>query len=245
MSAASLPVTATPGSQSPVRPALSPLMIVLVAVSALGFLYVPHLILGAPTEPTMGFVQRIFYFHVPCAWLAMLGAFTCGIASLLFLFKDSERAQEIAVSAAELTVVFGLCVIVSGPLWARKAWGVWWQWDVRLTTTALLWIIFIAYLFALRYGGPGGRRLAAGLAIFGAADVPMIYISVSIWRTIHPKTSVVPTLAPGMRPAFWLSLLTFTVVFFVLLGMRRRLEQARARYSALYLRAQDEGLIDD
>lgn len=220
-------------------------LVVLCVLAAAGYLIVPHLILGAPTEPTMGFVQRIFYFHVPSAWLAMMGALTAGVASALYLFRGSERADEIAASAAELAVVFGLCAIVTGPLWARKAWGVYWQWDVRLTSTALLWIIFIAYLFARKYGGPGSRRLAAGLAVFGAADVPMIYISVSIWRTIHPKTTVVPTLDPGMRPAFWLSMLTFMLLFFVLLGMRRRLERLRARYDALYLEAQDAGLIDD
>ena len=237
-----MPMSTQPG---PPRPTSLSTLWLLIFVTALGLLIAPQLILRAPTEPTMGFVQRIFYFHVPCAWLAMLGALTCGVASALYLFKNSEKAEHYAVAAAELTVVFGLIVIVSGPLWARKAWGVWWQWDVRLTTTALLWIIFIAYLFARRYGGPGGRRLAAGLALFGAADVPMIYISVSLWRTIHPKTSVVPTLDPGMRPAFWLSLTTFTVLFVVLMQLRVRLEQARASYSALHLQLQDAGLIDD
>ena len=227
------------------KPAPLTTLWLLLAVTSVGMLLAPQLILRAPTEPTMGFVQRIFYFHVPCAWLAMLGALTCGVASALYLFKDSEKAEHVAVSAAELTVVFGLIAIVSGPLWARKAWGVWWQWDVRLTTTALLWIIFIAYLFARRYGGPGGRRLGAGLALFGAADVPMIYVSVSLWRTIHPKTSVVPTLDPGMRPAFWLSMVSLHVLFIVLMQLRVRLERARARYNALHLQAQDAGLIDD
>lgn len=230
-------------------PVMSPTLCVLLAVSVLGMLAAPFLILRAPTEPTMGFVQRIFYFHVPCAWLAMLGAFVCGGASAVYLFGKSEeqreRARRLAIAAAELTVVFGLCVIISGPLWARKAWGKWWEWDVRLTTTALLWTIFVAYLFAMRYGGPGGPRLAAGLALFGAADVPMIYISVSFWRTIHPKTSVVPTLARGMRPAFYLSLITFTVLFFVLLELRRRLEAARDELRDVTLRAQDADLIDD
>lgn len=224
---------------------ISPTLLALIVLVAAGYLWVPHLILSAPNEPTMGFVQRIFYFHVPTAWLAMLGALTAGVASALYLFRDSERADEVAVSAAELAVLFGLCALVTGPLWARKAWGVFWQWDVRLTSTALLWIIFVAYLFARRYGGPGSRRLAAGLALFGAADVPMIYISVSIWRTIHPKTSVVPTLDPGMRPAFWVSMATFTMLFFLLLSMRRRLERLRARYDALYLVAQDAGLVED
>lgn len=228
--------------------ALSPGLIALLLLSAAGFLAIPTLILNAPTEPTMGFVQRIFYFHVPCAWLAMLGAFTAGVASVIFLFRGgeaSEQADRVAVAAAELTVLFGLCVIITGPLWARKAWGVWWQWDVRLTTTILLWIIFIAYLFARSYGGPGARRLAAGLAIFGAADVPLIYVSVSIWRTIHPKTSVVPTLSSGMRPAFYLSLLTFTVLYVALLALRLRLATAQSTYDQTFLAAQDAGLVED
>ena len=105
-------------------------------------------------------------------------------------------------------------------------------------------MIFIAYLFARRYGGPGGKRLAAGLAIFGAANVPLIYVSVSIWRSIHPKTSVVPTLDPGMRPAFWVSFLTFTFLYFVLLEARVALERTRAAFDALYLEAEDRGLLD-
>jgi heme exporter protein C len=231
---------------TPPRSSSVPLGLLAVClILAVGYAAVPQIILAAPTEPTMGFVQRIFYFHVPVAWLAMLGALTSGVASALYLARGSEKADEIAVSAAELAVIFGLCAIVSGPLWARKAWGVFWQWDVRLTTTALLWIIFVAYLFVRRYGGPGSSRLAAGLALFGAADVPLIYISVSIWRTIHPKTSVVPTLDRGMRPAFWLSMLLFSTLFFVLLSMRRRLERARKQLNTLALDADEAGLLDD
>lgn len=232
-------------SPAATRPALSPALWVCVLLCAVGFGLAPYLILRAPTEPTMGFVQRIFYFHVPSAWLAMLSALTSGVASALYLFRDSEKAEHVAASAAELAVLFGLCTIVSGPLWAWKAWGVFWQWDVRLTTTALLWILFVSYLFAREFGGPGGRRLAAGLAIFGAADVPMIYISVSIWRTIHPKTSVVPTLDSAMRPAFWGSMLTFTLLFFVLIALRRRLEEVRAQRDSLIVAAQDAGLVED
>jgi heme exporter protein C len=217
----------------------------LCLLAAAGYLVAPHLILSAPNESTMGFVQRIFYYHVPSAWLAMMGALTAGVASAIYLFRGSETADEVAASAAELAVLFGLCALVTGPLWARKAWGVYWQWDVRLTSTALLWIIFIAYLFARRYGGPGSRRLAAGLALFGAADVPMIYVSVSIWRTIHPKTTVVKSLGPGMAGPFLLSMLTFMVMFFVLLLLRWRLERLRTRYDALFLEAQDAGLVDE
>ena len=223
----------------------SMVQLLLLAVVAVGFAVAPQLIVKAPTEPTMGLVQRIFYFHVPCAWQTMIGAFLAGGASAVYLFRGSLRARQVAIAAAELAVLFGLCVLLTGPLWARKAWGVWWQWDVRLTTTALLWIIFVAALFAERYGGPGGPRLSAGLMVFGAADVPMIYISVSLWRTIHPKTSVVPTLDPAMKLALWTSVLTFTLLFVVLMSLRMRLLRQRDQLAELKMRAEDAGLFDD
>jgi heme exporter protein C len=221
---------------------LRPRYLVLVALAALGLLIAPSLILAAPRETTMGFVYKIFYYHVPSSITLFLAAFVSAYGSALYLFKGSERGDQLAVSAAELTVLFGLCTLVTGPLWARKAWGVWWAWDVRLTTTVLLWFIFIAYLFARKYGGPGARKLSAALALFGAADVPLIYFSVSIWRTIHPKTTVISTLPQGFRLPFYTSWLTFTLLFFVLLGMRLSLERARARVDELHLEAEDAGL---
>jgi heme exporter protein C len=222
---------------------LRPWFLALVALATLGLLAAPQLVLSAPREATMGFVQKIFYYHVPSAWICFLAAFVCAGGSAAYLLKGSEAGDRVAVAAAELAVLFGLCTLVTGPLWARKAWGVWWQWDVRLTTTLLLWMIFIAYLFARRYGGPGARKLAAGLALFGAADVPLIYFSVSIWRTIHPKTTVVKMLwGTGMGTPFALSMLTFTILFFVLLEMRVSLERARARVDELHLEAEDAGL---
>ncbi len=223
---------------------IRPLYLVAVLLSMAGLAYAPFLILAAPREQTMGFVQKIFYFHVPCAWVCFLSAFVCAGGAIAYLFKGSERGERVAAAAAELTVLFGLCVLVTGPLWARKAWGRWWEWDVRLTSTLLLWMIFLAYMFARKYGGAGGKRLAAGLAIFGAADVPLIYISVSIWRSIHPKTSVVPSLEAGMRSAFWASMATFTILYFVLLGARLALERARAALDDAHLSAEDAGLLD-
>jgi heme exporter protein C len=224
---------------------LSPVYLTLLLGSMVALLCAPQLIVMAPRESTMGLVQKIFYYHVPSAWLAFLSTFVCAGGSAAYLFHHSERGERLAASAAELTVLFGLCTLVTGPLWARKAWGTYWQWDVRLTTTLLLWMIFIAYLFARRYGGPGGKKLAAGLALFGAADVPLIYLSVSIWRTIHPKTTVVPTLQAGMRGAFWLSLLGFSLFYLALLGMRMALERARVELDELHLAADEAGLLDE
>src|SRR4051812_29101606 len=157
---------------------VSPWFIVAAALAAVGFLLVPGLILKAPVEPLMGVVQKIFYFHVPCAIMMFLSTFVCAGGSLAFLFKGSERGDRLASAAGELGVLFGTCTLVTGPLWGRKAWGVWWQWDARLTTSLLLFLMLIANLLARKYGGPGGRKLAAALALFAAVNVPLVYQSV-------------------------------------------------------------------
>jgi heme exporter protein C len=204
-------------------------------VAAVMFAAAPVLIHGAPYESTMGLVQKIFYFHVPAAMVMFLSAFVCGIASAVYLFRGRERADRVALAAAELTVLFGAMVLVTGPMWARKAWGVWWQWDARLTSSLLLWMIFVAYLLVRRYGGPGAEKLGAAVAIFGMANVPFVYISVNVWRTLHPKTSVVPSLAPGMRGVFWFCAAAFGVLYALLLAMRMRLGAQQAEVERLYL----------
>ncbi len=200
---------------------------------------VPQMITAAPLEPVMGVVQKIFYFHVPCAIMLFVATFVCAGGSIAYLFKGSEAGDRLAAAAGELGVLFGVCVLISGPLWGRKAWGVYWQWDARLTTSLLLFLTLIAYLLARKYGGPGGRRLAAALGLFAAVNVPLVYKSVDIWRTIHPQTTVVRTLDPGMRPAFWASFTLVTLVFGILLALRMRLEKARALLAELRLEAED------
>ncbi len=224
---------------------LRPYFYVVATLAAIGLVVAPQLIVAAPREATMGLVYKIFFYHVPVATTTFLATFVCAWGSVLFLFKRSERGDQLAVSAAELTVLFGLLTLVTGPLWARKAWGVWWQWDVRLTTTVLLWFIFIAYLFARKYGGPGARRLCAGLALFGAADVPLIYFSVSIWRTIHPKATVVSGIVKsrnGMGMPLLFGFIAMICLFLALLEMRVALERARVRVDELHLEAEDAGL---
>jgi heme exporter protein C len=211
----------------------------LLAVAALLFAVAPFTIAGAPREATMGLVQKIFYFHVPAAMVMFLSAFVCGIASALFLFKGQRRADRWAVAAAELTAVFGLMVLLTGPLWARKAWGVWWQWDARLTSTLVLWMIFLAYLLLRRYGGAGSEKLSAGVALFGMANVPFVYWSVNVWRTVHPTTNVVTTLAEGMKGPFWWCVGAFMVLYALVLAARARLEALRARLDRLYLALDD------
>jgi len=207
----------------------------LAVVCGLMFATAPILIANAPYESTMGLVQKIFYVHLPSAWMFLVGAIVCGIASVRFLFRGDPRQDRLAWAAAELVVLFGAITLVTGPLWARKAWGVWWQWDVRLTSSLMGWMVAVAYLLLRKYGGPGSDKLAAGLALFGMANVPFVYISVNYWRTIHPTTNVVPTLPTSFGLPLWFSAVTFLLLFILLLRMRVRLEEQRARVDALYL----------
>ncbi|HEY4395097.1 MAG TPA: cytochrome c biogenesis protein CcsA [Polyangia bacterium] len=213
--------------------------VAVAAAATVGFLLVPSMIVGAPLEPVMGLVQKIFYFHVPCATMLFLSTFVCAGGSVAYLFKGSEAGDRLAASAGELAVLFGACTLVTGPLWGRKAWGVWWQWDARLTSSLLLELIMIAYLLARRYAGPAGRKLSAALALFAAIDVPLVYKSVDIWRTVHPRTTVVPTLDPRMRPAFWSAFALMLLVWSLLLALRLRLENARAELAELRLEVED------
>jgi len=214
----------------------------LLALVALMFPIAPILIARAPYESTMGLVQKIFYFHV-AAWAGMfLSAFVCGISSIRFLVARRKASDQLATAAAELVLVFGLIGLISGPLWARKAWGVWWQWDAKLTSALVLWMIFAAYTLLRRFGGPGSERLAAGVAIFGMVNVPFVYWSVNLWRTVHPTTNVIPSLDPTMRPAFYWSVFAFVVLCCVLLAARSRLEAQRARLDEAFLLADEEGI---
>jgi len=195
----------------------------------------PLVIASAPYESTMGLVQKIFYYHVPSAWLMMLAALVSGTSSGFYLFNRKLSWDRIAVASAELMVLFGAIVLITGPLWGRKAWGVWWQWDARLTSSLTTWMIFCAYLIVRRFGGIGSEKLAAGLALFGLANVPFIYVSVNYWRTIHPTTNVVPTLPLSMGGPFWFCALTLLLLYVLLMQLRIGLEEQRTQLDDLYL----------
>lgn len=210
-----------------------------LAISAVMLVAAPWIINAAPYESTMGLVQKVFYFHFPSAILFLLAALICGINSFRVLFFRNMRADGWALAAAELGLLFGAITLVTGPLWARKAWGVWWVWDPRLTSSLMLWMIFAAYLMLRQYGGPGSERLGAGMALFGMLNVPFIYYSVNVWRTLHPQTSVVPTLPTDMGRPLWFCFTAFMLLFLALLNLRAGLEHQRMRVEALYL-AEDE-----
>jgi heme exporter protein C len=192
----------------------------------------------------MGLVQKIFYFHAACGMAMFLAAFVSGIGSAGFLFTRRPAADRLAVAGAELTSIIGLIVLVTGPLWARKAWGIWWDWEPRLTMAFMLELIFLGYLIVRRFGGPGSEKLAAAMGIFGAATGPFIYKSVDWWRTIHPKTSVMRTLADTSGGAIMWNVVMFCVAAFILLFglllvVRMQLEQSRTELDRLYLAAED------
>ena len=211
----------------------------LLAAAGLIFMTAPIIIARAPYESTMGLVQKIFYFHMPPAMLMLLSAIFCGIVSAMFLIKRKPVYDWMAFAAAELTVLYGAMAMVTGPLWARKAWGVWWVWDPRLTMSFLLWMIFISYILLRRYGGPGSELLAAGLAVFGMATSPFVYLSVNIWRTIHPLTTVVPTLPVDFALPLWYAFAGFLLLYIALMLLRMTIEQQRMAVDQLYLESEE------
>src|SRR5215471_3508397 len=142
----------------------------------------------APTEQTMGDVQRIFYYHVPSAWTAFLLFFINFAASVVYLIRRNMKADVVALVAAEIGVVFCTVVLVTGPIWARPVWGIWWTWDLRLTLTLVLWLIYVSYLMLRRFSSSGQTpQIAAVLAVLGALDVPLVYFSIWYFRTQHPS----------------------------------------------------------
>ncbi len=190
----------------------------------------------APTEKTMGDVQRIFYFHVPSAWVGFLAFFVVFLGSILFLLKRDPKWDGLARSSAEIGIVFTTLVLLTGPLWAKEAWGTYWVWDARLTTTLVLWLIYIGYLM-LRTALDDTRRarMAAVLGIVGFLDVPIIYLSVTWWRTQHPTLLVGESggLEPAMTATLMVCLLSFTFLYMWFLFARVRLEWKRDQLAAL------------
>ncbi|MDQ3605627.1 MAG: cytochrome c biogenesis protein CcsA [Gemmatimonadota bacterium] len=195
-----------------------------------------------PTERTMGIVQRIFYVHVPSAWVAFMAFGIVALCSVGYLWLRDERLDAIAVSAAELGTVFTTAVLLTGPLWGKIAWGTWWTWEPRLTLTLLLWFIYIGY-FMLRGAAENperGKRFAAVLGIVGAFNIPLIHVSVNWFRSLHPQPVILrpegPQADPEIVQTLLVSLLGFTLLFFSLLLYRYALERLRTRVELLEVR---------
>ncbi len=186
-----------------------------------------------PTERTMGVVQRIFYIHVPAAWVAFMAFGIVALASVGYLWLKDERLDRAAVSAAEGGMVFTSVVLLTGPLWGKVAWGTWWTWEPRLTLTLLLWFIYLGY-FLVRSATENperGKRFAAVVGIVGALDIPLIHVSVQFFRSLHPPPVVLkpegPTLDSEMLVTLFVGLGAFTLLFFSFFLFRYGLEYAR------------------
>jgi heme exporter protein C len=193
----------------------------------------------APVEQQMGIVQKIFYFHVPSAYAMYIGFGVSAVGSAVYLLKRDPRWDALGVAGAEVGMLFCSIVLLTGPLWARKAWGVWWTWDPRLTTTLLVGMIFAAYL-ALRSMGDAGeveKRFAAGLALFGLVDLPLIHYSVQRWRGVHPTviTGKGGGLESEMYWALGLSFIAFTGLAVLLIWARASIERQREESARLRL----------
>jgi len=185
------------------------------------------------TERTMGVVQRIFYIHVPAAWVAFMAFGIVAICSAVYLWLKDERLDMAAVAAAEGGMLFTTIVLLTGPLWGRVAWGTWWTWEPRLTFTLLLWFIYLGY-FLVRSSTENpqrGKRFAAVVGIVGALDIPLIHVSVQFFRSQHPKAVVInpegPSLQGEMLTTLFTGLLAFTVLFFALFLFRYGLERMK------------------
>jgi len=183
----------------------------------------------APTA-RQGEAQRIFYVHVPSAWLAFFAFFWVFVFSIRYLIWRRAIDDSRAHSCAEVGVVFCTLVLITGPIWARPVWGVWWTWDARLTTSLILWMIYVGYLMVRTYIAEREQsaRFAAVLGIIGFIDVPIVHMSVKWWRTLHPGPVVIRSggmseLPPGMHVALWSSLVAFTLVFIYFVKRRTAL----------------------
>jgi heme exporter protein C len=199
-------------------------ILLLLAAAVIFPLSVKSIFLEVGIERQLGTVQKIFYFHVPLAWIMMLYGVVCGIAAAVQLRRQSRMAEAIAIAAGEMVIVAGIAVLVTGPIWGHASWGKAWTWDARQISTGLLWLVFVAYVLVRRYGAAGSERLAAALAIFGAVDVPIIYYAVKIWKTTHPSNEVVGTLPPEMWAALWPALGALLATATALVAVRARQE---------------------
>jgi heme exporter protein C len=193
----------------PKRVILGAVAILLVIAAAYASFYI------APEESTMHLIQRIFYFHVGSAWAGMDAFFVCFIANLLYVWKREPRYDWLAVSAAEVGLVLTTVVLITGPIWAHPVWGIWWTWDARLTSTFVLWLLYVSYLLLRTLIEEQDRRalLSSLFGIFAFLDVPLVFGAIRWWRTQHPSPVILGGESSGLEPTMK------KVLFFSVLAM--------------------------
>lgn len=226
--------------------------LVLLALAAAAMLATVHFVFYVvPTEATMGVVQKIFYFHVPAIVVGMYGgAVCCFIGSAGYLARGTRGFDAFARAGAEVAVVMGLLMMVSGPLWAKKAWGVYWTWDPRLTTSLLSVLIYVAYVIlrAFTGGGEAERKFAAALGVLGAANLPIIHYSVKKWGGTHPEVINKEgggLKHPDMVTGLMMGFVAFLLLTLVLVWLRTRMDLAAAKLEAADEEALELGIGED
>lgn len=195
----------------------------------------------APPEKYMGHVQKIMYFHISSAWVAFISFFIVFVMSIVYLIKKYEICDRIAKTCAEIGVLFTTFVLFTGPLWARPVWNTWWTWDPRLTTTLILWFIYVGYILLRKTTGNHitGKKVAAVFGIIGFLDVPIIHLSVKWWRSIHPSEVVSGggmSMTPEMQITLIVSVITFLFIGLFLFSIRYKLETLLSQYFDLDLK---------
>ena len=210
----------------------------LLAGAALMLATLYLVFLWVPTERSLGVSYRIFFFHVPLGWIGMVSIIVVAVASLMHLVTGKDSWDSLAYATAELGVVFATLIIVTGSIWAKPVWGVWWTWDAKLTTTLVLWFIYVGYLMVRAYGPVGGqgKRFASVIALIGAIDAPIIFKATDWWRTTHPERNVPFDLNERMVLTLFVSLAAFTVLYAYLLMERYSLKRAESDLDQIYQR---------
>ena len=176
-----------------------------------------------PTEKEMGIVQRIFYLMVPMGWLSLLSFLIVFIGSILYLVKRASKWDILAYSSAEVGIVFTTLALIVGSIWAKPIWGVWWTWEPRLTATLVLWLIYLAYFMVRSFATEESRgaRFAAVVGIVGFIDIPIVILTTTLWRGMHPGPLIFQGgLAPSMLLTLLVSLAAFTALYSLLLIQR-------------------------
>lgn len=201
----------------------------------------------APVEKTMGVIQKIFYIHVPAAFLAYLAFFITFIASILYLYFKDSKWDTIAYCAVETGVIFCSIVLITGPIWAKPVWNVWWTWDPRLTTTLILWFTYVAYLMLRRAVKDHQRaNFAAAFGIIGFINVPITFFSIRLWRTIHPVviTGSGLNMSAPIKLSLMISFIAFCFLFGAVLISRIKLERSKTRLAEIREIMDDRTLND-
>lgn len=210
---------------------------ILLGVSTVLMLVALYMVfIFVPTDAETGIVQRIFYFHVPLAWIAFLAFFIVFGCSIMYLWKRDKKWDVLASSSAEVGLVFTTLFLLTGSIWARPVWGVWWTWDSRLTSSLILWLIYIAYFIVRSYISEEGQRarFAAIVGIIGFIDVPVIALAITLWRTQHPGPVIFEGgLVPEMVWTLLVSIAAFTALYFLLFNYRVLIKQDEGELNML------------